>query len=396
MGRVAAILTAALLLFAGAVWYAQGPPPAPLGYSGLQFARLTMAAERRTPGLEQGALVQAVEAGSPADKAGIKPGMIVGAIDGEKLRSAADGVERIARMRSGQIAALTLYDGMGEKPQQVPVTLAETPDPARQQKYSVYPPRLLAKDAYKPMPMAGNAAWTKRIQRGATTKPMKLIGFGTGRCNGLAPDKWKIIGYEKDGSLLQVAMPGRFQQALIATVAADGAPQAVIAAFLQTRFGSPATLSPPRPQPFGFTQVFFGNEKGGTGFVTYRVKAGRLQLWIAAAAAPEADWSLPIAGAVAFSLNCGHADNPRDAAMTVTSVSAQCLGGQCQDSDLAASYLASLKLGYVHDPKGTTWLINPKRDYWMTGEKGPGFYYQLGGENEKLLPGRLNDAPRVR
>lgn len=393
MGRLLPILAAAILLFAGAVWLAQQKDPTPLGYSGLQLGRLTLAAERRTPGLGQGALVQAVEADSPADKAGIKTGAILAAIDDVPLRSAADGAARLARYRSGQTAILTLHDGTGEKPRRITLAFTAAPDPVKQQKYTVYPPPLVARDGYKPMPMSGNAAWTKRIQRGATTKPMKLTGFGTGRCNGLAPPKWKIIGYEKDGSLLQLAMPGRFQQAIHASLALSGPPDRLIRDFLGARFGSPATLTAPQPQPFGFQQVTFGNEKGGTGFVTWRVKDGRLQLWIAAAAAPEADWSLPIAGAVAYTLNCGPADNPRDPSLAVTSVSAQCLGGKCQDSDLAATPLAALKLGYVHDPKGTTWLINPKRDFWMTGEKGPGFYYQLGGENEKLLPGRLNDAP---
>ena len=393
MGRILPILMAALLLFAGAVWYAQRPPPTALGYSGLQFAPLTVAAAGRTPSLNRGALVSGVDARSPAAKALIKPGDVIAAIGGQAVRSAVHAASLIARYRAGERAALTLYDGTGAKAKQIALLFDAAPDPVKTQKYSVYPPRILAKDAYKPMPMSGNAAWTLAVERGATTKPMALTGFGTGRCNGVMPDQWRIIGYEKDGSLLQVAMPGRFQQALFASMAMQGAPEAAIRALLEQRFGSPASLSPSRPQPFGFTQTHFGNEKGGTGFVTWRVKAGRLQVWIAAAAAPEADWSLPIAGAVAFSLNCGPAANPRDAAMAVTSVSSQCLGGKCQDSDLAASYMTTLKLGYVHDAKGKTWLINPRRDYWISGSEGPGYYHQIGGENEILLPGRTNDAP---
>jgi hypothetical protein len=77
----------------------------------------------------------------------------------------------------------------------------------------------------------------------------------------------------------------------------------------------------------------------------------------------------------------------------MTSVSAQCLGGKCQDSDFAASHMETLKLGYVHDAASRTYLVNPKRDYWIGGAEGPGFYHQVGGENEKLEPGRTNDAP---
>jgi hypothetical protein len=389
MGRILPILAAAILLFAGAVLYAQRQPPAPLGYSGLQFARLTEAASNRTPSLAQGALVAGVEAQSPAAKADIQPGAVIAAIDGIAVHSAEEAARRIGAYRVGETARLMVHDGMGGKPKEIALFFAAAPDPRLTQRYSVYPSRILAKEPRKLPPMAANAAWSERIARGASGKPIALKGFGTGRCNGMMPEQWRIIGYEKDGSLLQVSMPGRFQQALIATI--NGAvPRDAIREFLAARFASPVTLSPVRAQAYGFSQMHFGNEKGGTGFVTWRVKAGRIQMWVAAAAAPEADWSLPIAGAVAFSMNCGPAVNARDAAMAVTSVSAQCLAGKCQDSDLAASPLAALKLGYVHNARGENFLVNPKRDYWTNGAEGPGYYRQVGGENEKLMPGRTN------
>ena len=34
------------------------------------------------------------------------------------------------------------------------------------------------------------------------------------------------------------------------------------------------------------------------------------------------------------------------------------------------------------------WSIRA-RDFWLNGQEGPGFYRQLGGENEKLEPGRI-------
>ena len=241
MGRTFAILAAALLLFAGAVWYAQRQPPMPLGYSGLQFSRLTKDASSRTPSLGQGALVVGVEAKSPAAKAAIQPGAVIAAIDSAPVHSADEAATRIGRYRVGETARLT-----------------------------VYPSRTLAKDPRKLPPMAANAAWSQRIARGASGKPIALKGFGTGRCNGVMPEQWRIIGYVEDGSLLQVAMPGRFQQALIVTI--NGATPDSIREFLEARFASPVTLSPVRRQPFGFSQVYFGNEKGGTGFVTFRVK----------------------------------------------------------------------------------------------------------------------------
>jgi hypothetical protein len=76
--------------------------------------------------------------------------------------------------------------------------------------------------------------------------------------------------------------------------------------------------------------------------------------------------------------------------MPTTSVSLACLKGACDESDYAATYLRVLRKGYVHNLKGEMFLVNPRRDFWQSGAEGPGFYRQIGGENEKLLPGRIN------
>ena len=49
-----------------------------------------------------------------------------------------------------------------------------------------------------------------------------------------------------------------------------------------------------------------------------------------------------------------------------------------------------LQLGYVHGPEGSNFLVKPKSDFWQNGAEGPGYYHQIGGENEKLEPGRTN------
>ena len=61
-----------------------------------------------------------------------------------------------------------------------------------------------------------------------------------------------------------------------------------------------------------------------------------------------------------------------------------------QIRSLAGSYMATLRYGYVHNDKGAMFLVKPRRDLWETGPEGAGFYRQLGGENERLYPGRLN------
>jgi hypothetical protein len=52
---------------------------------------------------------------------------------------------------------------------------------------------------------------------------------------------------------------------------------------------------------------------------------------------------------------------PRDANMLATRISTRCIQGRCGESD-----------------------------FWQDGSEGPGFYHRIGGENEKLDPGRIN------
>jgi hypothetical protein len=393
MGRIAAIVAAFVLLLAGAVFLSLRQPPPPAGYSGLEFADMTRGAEARTPLLKHGVLVLSVAPQSPADKAGIAAGDVVAAIDGVPVASARQAGRRIRSYAMGQSATLTLYDvANGEvKPRKLPLIFAAAPDPAQTGKYSVKPPRVVAREAFALPPIAANAAWTRRISRGAFIKPQPLYGLGAGRCNGVAPERWHVAGFAADGSLIHVMAPVNFEHAALLTAPLAGAaPADFIRNWLTDTFRSPATLAPPAVQPFGFVLRRFGNAHGGAGLVEYRIEKGRIQMWVAAVAAAEAGWALPVTAAVAFSLNCGGGDRPHDPRLAATSVSGQCLAGKCQDSDFAAVYLKTLRVGYVHDPEGLNYLVNPRRDLWANGAQGPGYYHQVSGVNEKLEPGRTN------
>jgi hypothetical protein len=81
---------------------------------------------------------------------------------------------------------------------------------------------------------------------------------------------------------------------------------------------------------------------------------------------------------------------PRDSSLLATRISTRCIQGQCSEGDLAASYLTVLRLGYVHNDKNQVFLVHPRTDFWQDGPQGAGFYHQIGGENEKLEPGRIN------
>lgn len=386
----------ALALFAGAVLYAIHRPPRLHGFSGLEFAPLTKAASARTPLLVKGgALVFQVADESPADKAEIKPGEVVAAIDGQPILSARQASDLVRAHRPGDHVSFTLYDvTKGElKPETVSLIFESQPVPKK--KFSVHPPRTLAKEYFLPPVPAANASWSRRILRGPTIRPLALTGLGAGACNGFVPQDWRIAAYAPDNSLFHLMAEKSFAHAIFKVGALNGdSPDRFVKNFLDITFATPAVLTPPQSRPFGFVVRDFGNDKGGAGFVLYRVSGNRIALWVAAFAGGEAGWAKPLVGAVVLSMRCASpgapALAPRDPNLPATLISTRCIQGRCSEGDFAAAYLTVLHLGYVHNDKNQMFLVHPRTDLWQDGPEGPGFYHQIGGENEKLEAGRIN------
>jgi len=392
---VAISVAVALVLFAGAVLYAVHRTPKPRGFSGLEFSALTPAAAARTPLLERGgALVERVMDDSPAQKARIEPGMVVAAIDGTKIRSARQASDMVRSHAAGDRMTLTLYDiTQGEvHPQDIVLTFDAAPPVGK--RFSVHPPRTLAKEVFYPPVAAANAAWSPRIYRGPTIRPLALSGLGAGQCNAFAPHGWRVAAHAPDNSLFHVMAEESFAHALYKSGRLNGtAPESYVRDFLQITFGAPAMLTPPQQRPFGFVAQDFGNQKGGAGFVLYRVAQGRIAIWVVAVAGGEAGWAKPLAGAVALSMRCASPGAPKPEPrgdLLATRISLRCIQGACSETDFAATYLTVLRFGYVHNIKGDMFLVRPRRDFWQNGQEGPGFYHQIGGENERLMPGRIN------
>jgi PDZ domain len=393
---IAVSFAVALALFAGAVLYAVHRGPKPRGFSGLQFAALSPSASARTPLLARGgAQVAAVVDDSPAEKAQIKPGEVVAAIDGKPVASARQASDLVRSHVAGDRITLTLYDiTEGEvHPEDVSLTFDAAPPVSKS--FSVHPPRTLAKEVFFPPYPAANAAWSRRIHLGPTIRPLALSGLGAGQCNGFAPEDWRVAAYSKDNSLFHVMAEVGFAHAIYKSASLNGvSPDAFLKDLLKTTFGAPAVMTLPQAQPFGFVVRDFGNNKGGAGFVEYRVTGNRIALWLAAFPGGDAGWARPLVGAVALSLRCAAPDAPlampRPRELLETAVSLRCIQGQCAESDFAGGYMTVLQLGYVHNIKGDMFLVHPRKDFWLNGAEGPGFYHQIGGENEKLLPGRIN------
>jgi membrane-associated protease RseP (regulator of RpoE activity) len=382
--------------FAGAVIYAVHRPPNPRGFLGLEFAALTPAASARTPLLSRGgALVVQVAADSPAGKAKVKPGEVVAAIDGKPVLSARAASDMVRGHHAGDRVTLTLYDITKGEVHPKDISLVVDAEPPVSKTLSVDPPRTLAKEYFYPPFPAANASWSGRILRGPTIRPVALKGLGAGQCNGFAPGEWRVAAHAPDNSLFHVMAEKGFAHAIFKVGVLNGlTPEAYLQGFLQTTFGASTVLTPQQSRPFGFMVRDFGNAKGGAGFVVYRVTGNRIALWMAAVPGGDVAWAKPLVGAIALSIRCfapgAPQALPRDPSLLATRISSRCIQGKCDETDFAATYMTILRLGYVHNAKGEVFLVHPHRDYWQDGQDGPGFYHQIGGENEKLLPGRIN------
>ena len=389
------ILLGVACAVAGVAWYVK-PPGRPRGYAGLEFSAMTPAAAARAPLLTtRGALVHDVAADSPAAQAGIHRGEVVAAIDGTPITSAEQAAGIVRVQRPGDRVNFILFDEpKGDiHPGTVAVTFAG--DPVKPKILSVKPPRTMAREFFNLPGMGVNAAWSARIARGPTIRPLELHGLGAGRCNGFAPEGWYVAGHADDDSMLHVMAPQGYEHAVFDAAALKGRdPKEFVEGLIADNFEAPPVSALREPQPFGFTLLKFGTPKGASGFAEYRVTGDRIAVWIAIVAAADMAWAEPQTGAVAFSIHCAASDSqapqPRDRALAVTSVSTRCLQGKCGEGDFAAQYMQVLKLGFVHDREGLNYLVKPKSDFWQNGAEGPGYYHQTGGENEKLEPGRTN------
>jgi serine protease Do len=93
------------------------------GSIGIQFREGLSGAVNRVYGFKNGVLVQEVQSGGPADKAGLKPGDIITTIDGRSIKDGEDLVNEIASRKPGSTIRLGfMRDG---KPSDTTVTIGD-------------------------------------------------------------------------------------------------------------------------------------------------------------------------------------------------------------------------------------------------------------------------------
>ncbi|HXR94686.1 MAG TPA: PDZ domain-containing protein [Rhizomicrobium sp.] len=399
MARLWLSVLLVIALGAGAVaWLIARPGDAPHGYSGLEFSQMTKAAALRAPLLStRGALVERVAEKSPGAQAGIEVGAVVAEIDGVKITSARQASMMVRKHGAGDRVVFTLIDEArgAIHPKKVAVVFAAAP-PEDKSIFRVKPPRTLAKEHFNPPGMAANASWSHRLAHGVSTRPRAMPELDAGDCSGVAPEQWRVLNWGK--GMIHLASKDGAEHAVYKLVALSAAqkndPKGYVTGLVHAIFHSMVTATPTETWKFGVRSFNFGNSAGTAGLALWRLNGDILSVWIAGVPASEIVWAMPVTAGALLSLQCkgklAPPSAPRDPALVATSVSSDCLQGNCRDSDFAATYLQKYRLGYVHAHDGEVFLIDPKRDLWLNGQDGPGFYRQLGGENEKLMPGRTN------
>jgi len=398
MARLWLLVLLVVMVGAGCVAWLIARPSNPRGYSGLEFAQMTGAAAARAPLLRtRGALIEQVVDDSPAAKAGIKPGAVVAAIDGMAITSAGQASSMVRRHGAGDRVIFTLFDEASGAihPEKVAVTFDAAP-PASKLVFHVEPPRTLAKEFFNPPGMAANASWSHRLSHGASIRPRAMPQLRGGDCSGLAPEEWSVRN-AGPGMIHLVSKDGG-EHAIYKLTALDAAqkrdPKGYVMGLVHAIFHSEVTATPTETGGLGVNSFNFGNRTGAAGLALWRMNGDVLSVWIASVPASEIAWALPVTAGSVLTAQCkdelAPKPAPRDPALVATSISSDCLMGRCQDSDFASDYLRKYRLGYVHAHDGEVFLVNPKRDFWLNGQDGPGFYRQIGGEDEKLLPGRTN------
>jgi hypothetical protein len=280
-------------------------------------------------------------------------------------------------------------------PRNVTVSFDAAP-PENKTIFRVKPPRTLAKEFFSPPSMAANASWSHRLAHGVSVRPRAMPELDGGDCSGVAPEEWRVLDSGK-GVIHLVSKDGGLH-AIYKLVRLDPAqkrdPKGYVMGLVHAVFHSTVAATPTENWNFGVSSFNFGDRAGVAGLALWRLNGDVLSVWIAGVPASEIAWAMPVTAGTMLSLQCkgGLAPKlaPRDPQLVATAVSSNCLQGQCEDSDFAATYLQKYRLGYVHAEDGEVFLVDPKRDFWLDGQEGPGFYRQLGGENEKLMPGRTN------
>lgn len=243
----------------------------------------------------------------------------------------------------------------------------------------------------------------------AGTGPIPLIELSSGPCRTFAPEGWKIIDQNKDGTVLTVAsadgnLIGAYGGMAINAAQAQGlygpqfrSPEAIGAYLIKTLTHEEPRLEATFETIGSYQATRFTTARHAGYYLAYRFPVSAdpggfgLIIRIAIGHAGD-DHSVGVAGAAAAATRCTATLHPSEGPVYHASSAAHGAdraGGA--DNDMAGTYNAQLGTGWVHDPNtGRNYNVDVTSDWRENGPQGPGYYKQNGNDVTKLEPGMGN------
>ena len=233
--------------------------------------------------------------------------------------------------------------------------------------------------------------------------PTPLVTLASSACKTSAPQGWRIVDQNQDGTVFTVASPDGSMIASYGGVVMNGGqaaglygpqfrtPQAFVLYAVgvltnqQAQFAGPAQavgyyaalpLATATHRGYALVYRFPGADPGGYGMIM-RIAIGSAD-----------SRSVGIAGAVAAATRCTAVLHPPPQALYKAPKDDHGTGESGDGAtDLAGTYNAQLGTGWVHDSAGNNYNVDVVDDYHETGPDGPGYYKVVGNNVIKLQPG---------
>ena len=234
--------------------------------------------------------------------------------------------------------------------------------------------------------------------------PVPLQALQAGQCRTFAPEGWRIVDQNRDGTVFTLASPdGR----MLASYAGAAIGSGQVAGYYGQQFRTPETFAlyavgvvtgeqaqatgPEEPVgPYKAIRFRTGSRQGYVLLYTFRVPdPGGFGVVMRIAAAPAGDaHATGVAGAVATAARCTATVHPSEGPVWHAPHDDHGAGSTGHGSnDVVGDYNAQLGTGWVHDDAGDNYNVDVAGDWSQTGPDGPGFYKRNGNDVTKLQPG---------
>ena len=235
--------------------------------------------------------------------------------------------------------------------------------------------------------------------------PVPLQPMGSGQCRTFAPQGWRIVDQNRDGTVFSLASgDGR----MLASYAGAAIGAGQVQGYYGPQFRTPETFAlfaagvltgeqarqtgPEQPVgPYKAIQFSTASRQGYVLLYTFGVAdAGGYGVVMRIAAGPAGDQhAAGIAGAVAAAARCASTVHPSEGPVWHAPRDSHGTGstGAGGNGDIVGDYNAQLGTGWVHDDAGNNYNVDVAGDWSENGPDGPGFYKRNGNDVTKLQPG---------